>query len=234
MAAPSAAPRSRMPALAAGALGLAMALLILLTGPLVLFDPWFVSAEQARNDVPARLGTSQAEVDRVTSAMLCDLVLHCGGDFGEQLAGSDAPILTAAERSHMRDVSGLVRLLIVVWLLAAVVAVVLLIAFRRARRAVGATLMGAAGIVGALAVVLAAIFAVAFDQAFIAFHEVFFPQGNYLFGPNSNLLKLFPEGFWFDVSIMAGVTIIVTALAVLLVGWRLWRSPLRPPDRIPA
>jgi integral membrane protein (TIGR01906 family) len=221
MAAPSAVPRPAPGGLAA-LLGVAMAVLILLTGPLLLFNPWFVSVEQARNDVPQLLATRQAEVDRVTGAMLCDLLLRCD-DFGEALEGQ-APLLTAAERSHMRDVSDLVRLLAVAWLAAALVAVATLVGLRRERRRIGRAMLGAGGIVGTLAILLAAFFAVDFEQAFLDFHEVFFPQGNFLFGPDSNLLRLFPEGFWFDASITAGIAIVLTAIAVLVAGWRLTRG----------
>jgi uncharacterized membrane protein len=78
--------------------------------------------------------------------------------------------------------------------------------------------------VGVLAIVLGVLFAVAFDQMFLAFHELFFPQGNFMFGPDSNLLRLFPEGFWFDASLTAGTAIVLTAVAVTVAGWRLSRS----------
>jgi len=221
MAPPTAARRGGTAGYLGIPLGLSMAVLVLLTGPLLLFNPWFVSVEQARNDVPARLQTTQSEVDRVTGAMLCDVWLGCG-DFAEGVDGGP-PLLTDAERSHMRDVSRLVRLLGVVWLVALAVAVGSGLALRRQRRAVGRALIWAGGLVGTVAVVLAAFFALDFDQAFLAFHEVFFPQGNFMFGPDSNLLRLFPEGFWFEASITAGIAIILSALAVLLVGWRLWQ-----------
>ena len=38
---------------------------------------------------------------------------------------------------------------------------------------------------GLAAIVVALVFAVAFDAAFLAFHELFFRQGTYLFGPDS-------------------------------------------------
>ena len=50
--------------------GLAVATAILLTGPLLLFVPPFVSFEQSRHDVPALLATDQATVDRATRSML--------------------------------------------------------------------------------------------------------------------------------------------------------------------
>ncbi len=203
--------------------GLAMALLVLLTGPLLLFNPWFVSFEQGRNDVPQLLATTQAQVDRVTSSMLCDLVI-CSGDFGEGIADGP-PLLTSAERSHMRDVGHLVRLLVLVWIGALVVAVAGAIVLRRERHRMGRALLTAGAAVGSLAVVLAAFFAIDFEQAFLDFHAVFFPEGNFLFGPDSNLLRLFPQNFWFEVALTAGMAIILSGLVVMTVGWRLWRVP---------
>jgi integral membrane protein (TIGR01906 family) len=192
---------------------------LILAGPLALFNPWFVSLEQARNDVPARLATSQADVDRVTGAMLCDLFLGCD-DFAERIDPS-TPLLTVAERSHMRDVAHLVRALCIVLLVSLALVASTVFVLRREPRRIGiVTLCTGAG-VGVVALAVGGIFAFAFDQAFLAFHELFFPQGNFLFGPDSNLLRLFPEGFWFESSIVAGTLIVACCLVVSLVGWRI-------------
>ena len=61
------------------------------------------------------------------------------------------------------------------------------------------------------------------DQAFLLFHRIFFPEGNFLFGADSNLLRLFPDGFWFESSLAAGFLIVLSALAATLAGWRLLR-----------
>lgn len=85
-------------------------------------------------------------------------------------------------------------------------------------------MVSAAGAIGAVALVLAVVFAVAFDAAFLAFHQLFFPPGTYLFEPGSTLITLFPGGFWFDASLAAGGAIILTALVVTVVGIRRLRS----------
>ncbi len=85
-------------------------------------------------------------------------------------------------------------------------------------------MLTAAGAIGAVALVLALVFAVAFDAAFLAFHQVFFPPGTYLFEPGSKLITLFPGGFWFDASLAAGGAIVLTALAVSVIGLRLRRD----------
>lgn len=219
MAPPPAAQRRSPPALVGVLLAISLGLVIALAGPLLLFNPWFVSFEQARNDVPARLGTTQARIDDVTAQMLGDLFR--GGAFAEELDAG--PLLTPDERSHMRDVGGLVRGLTVVLGLAVLVVVWAVALLWREPRRIGRWILVAGSVTGGLAVVLAAIFAVAFDQAFLAFHELFFPQGNFLFGPDSNLLRLFPEGFWFEASLAAGLTILAGSLIASLIGWRLSR-----------
>ena len=68
--------------------------------------------------------------------------------------------------------------------------------------------------------------ALAFDQAFLLFHEVFFPQGNFLFDPaNSNLLRLYPDWYWQGITIRIGLSFIaVTALVAVAASLGLRRA----------
>ncbi len=209
------------------AFGASMAVLILLVGPLLLFNPWFTSALQARHGVADAFDTSRGEVDRVTGEILADL--YADGSFDAALAGGE-PLLDDSERSHMHDVSRLVRILAGVALAAAAVAVASAIVLRRERRRTGLILLVASGGVGVAALLLAGTFAAAFEPAFLAFHEIFFPPGTYLFAEGSNLITLFPQGFWFDAALAAGATIILAALLVSLVGLRRWRGGRPSPD----
>jgi uncharacterized membrane protein len=128
----------------------------------------------------------------------------------------------------MGDVSRLVQLLAAITIGALVLAVVTGAWLRHERRRQGAVMLIAAGMVGTVAVVLAGIFAIAFEPAFLAFHAVFFPPGTYLFSEGSNLIVLFPRAFWFDASIAAGVSIVVTALIVTAIGFARWRGRREP------
>jgi integral membrane protein (TIGR01906 family) len=208
--------------------GLSLSVIILLLGPLLLFNPLFTSALQVRHGVAAELGTTQAEVERVTGSYLADIYLD--GDFDASLDG-EGPLLDESERSHMADVSRLVRLLAGILILALVLAGVTAAWLRGEPRRQGRIMLRAAGGIGAAAVVLAIVFAVAFEPAFLAFHELFFPPGTYLFATGSELIVLFPEPFWFDAALLAGVAIVVVALAVSLIGlwrWRSARTTIRP------
>ena len=187
---------------------MAVGLAIVLTGPLLLFNPWLVSAEQARHGVAASLGTDRANVDRVTATMLGDLFTD--GDFSASLDGAQ-PILDASERSHMSDVGGLVRVLAALELAAIVVLLIAAWLLRRERERRARLVRLAALGVGAVALMLGIFFAVAFDTAFASFHALFFQQGTWQFGPDSNLIRLFPEAFWFETSLLAGASIVLSA-----------------------
>lgn len=210
-------PSRRAPAWLVLLFGLAAATAVLLTGPLLLFVPPFVSLEQSRHDVPAMLGTDLATVDRATTSMLGDLLL--GGDFAVSINGAQ-PVLDEAERSHMRDVGGVVRGLI----LADVLALAILIVIGRRLRGEpfrrGRAMVAAAVGIGTAAILLGFFFAVAFDTAFAAFHAMFFAAGTWQFGPDSNLLRFFPEPFWYEIALVAGVTILIGAVLVALLGVR--------------
>ena len=68
---------------------------------------------------------------------------------------------------------------------------------------------------GILVAAIAGLFAVAFEPAFLAFHYIFFPQGNFLFDPaTSNLLALYPEAYWYGVALRIGIAFIVTVLTI--------------------
>jgi integral membrane protein (TIGR01906 family) len=204
---------------------LATALAIILTGPLLLFDPLVVSVEQGRHNVPESLSTSGDEVARITNSMLGDLFFD--GSFEVSLNGTE-PFLDSSERSHMRDVGRLVRTLVTLEIASLVVAILLGWWLRRERDLRGRLLLAAAATVGVAAVLLGVFFAVAFDAAFAAFHGLFFEPGSWQFPPGSHLIALFPEPFWFELSLLAGLTIVIGAVLVALLGRRdLTTAPAR-------
>ncbi|MGH2382637.1 MAG: DUF1461 domain-containing protein [Candidatus Limnocylindria bacterium] len=215
---------SRAPPAVGLLFGIALAVAVTLTGPLLLFNPWFTSALQARHEVAAAFDTSQVEIDRVTGEILGDL--YANGPFDAALNQAE-PLLDERERSHMGDVSRLVQLLAGITIVALVVAAVMGAWLRHERRRQGRIVLVATGVVGLAAVLLAGIFAVAFEPAFLAFHAIFFPPGTYLFSEESNLIVLFPQGFWFDASIAAGAAIVVTALIGTASGFARWRGRSR-------
>ncbi len=116
---------------------------------------------------------------------------------------------TPDEQAHMADV----RRAFIGFELAAMVgagalAVVVASAARRSRRA-GLMLLRDAAIAAGIGTALVAVAAAfAFDPLFLLFHEVLFPQGNFLFGSESNLLALYPDPYWYGVTLRVGLTFV--------------------------
>ena len=123
------------------------------------------------------------------------------------------PIFTSDETAHMADVRAVFR---GAEYAAALALFVLVFRVTRARRRGDALRLVRAGSLIAVAIV-AVIFiaaAVAFDPLFLLFHEVFFPQGNFLFGADSNLIRLYPEWYWQGITAGVGLSFIGVALLV--------------------
>jgi integral membrane protein (TIGR01906 family) len=207
--------------------GVALVAVIGLLGPLGLFNPWFTSVLQVRHGVAGELGTTQAEVQRVTASFLVDLYID--GPFDAALEG-DQPFLDADERAHMSDVAALVRTLAVVLIAALLIALGCGWWMREEPARIGRIMVVASAVVGGAAVVLGIAFAVAFDAAFTAFHNLFFAPGTWEFALGSNLITLFPEPFWFDAALLAGAAILLVALIVGVVGYLLWRGARTPSE----
>lgn len=138
-----------------------------------------------------------------------------------------ASTFSPSEYAHMADVRNVfVGARIAAVIAAAVVGILLVITRRRDRRealvlvrdGTAAAAVGM-GVVGTLA-------AVAFDPLFLLFHEIFFPQGNFLFGPDSNLIAMYPDPYWSGVVMRIGLTfVVVTAIVAIGATATLRRTP---------
>jgi integral membrane protein (TIGR01906 family) len=172
-------------------------------------------------------GFSETDLGTVTNSILDDLIAGPPA-FDVELNG--APVLSEAERSHMRNVRDVFSGFYGV---AAAGLAILGIAFWRAgRRKVGWTRrqvwrgvrLGATGLAAAV-VVAGVVVTFAFDAAFEVFHRLFFAEGSYLFDPQTDrLVQLFPEAFWSETAIAAGAMILALSLGSAWLGGRRGRT----------
>jgi integral membrane protein (TIGR01906 family) len=211
-------------ALAALVTGISAALVIVALAILPFLNPVWVSFAQERAQAEAWTGFTTEQLAAVTNPILLDLVVG-PPDFNVTLDG--AAVLNDNERGHMRDVRGVFFGFFAVAVVAAVVlAVMFLVARGPAARARFWRRLERTGIViVAVTIVGGVIGLLFFDSAFILFHEIFFPGGNYLFDPGTErLVQLFPQQFWVDSAIGVGVVVIVLALAMSWVARRRART----------
>ena len=123
---------------------------------------------------------------------------------------------TIAEQRHMADVRVVFIAAETLALVAAGVLFVQVAWIRIRGRAALVRLFRSAAIAAGFGVaLLAAAAALSFDALFLAFHEVFFPQGNFLFDPaTSNLLTLYPDPYWYGVTLRIGVSFVGVCLVI--------------------
>ena len=116
-------------------------------------------------------------------------------------------VFTVDEYAHMADVRRVFVGFRIAAAAAGILAFVLVSRVARRRRRAALLLIRDAALIAAGGVVAIAIVAVvSFDPLFLLFHEVFFPQGNFLFGPDSNLLAVYPDEYWYGVTLRIGFT----------------------------
>jgi integral membrane protein (TIGR01906 family) len=61
------------------------------------------------------------------------------------------------------------------------------------------------------------------DYFFDQFHATFFAEGTWQFYANDTLIRLYPEQFWFDMSLFIGAMTILGAAICIASPW-LWRE----------
>jgi integral membrane protein (TIGR01906 family) len=150
-------------------------------------------------ELPAVIAWHRAWADYVTGATSVPAISFA------------SPVFSQDEYAHMADVRAVFHGAEVAGVLTFFVAL-----FRVARarsQGYALRLVRAGSLVAAAIVALVGLGAVAaFDPLFLLFHEIFFPQGNFLFPPDSNLIRLYPEWYWQGITAGVGASFIAAAL----------------------
>jgi uncharacterized membrane protein len=143
---------------------------------------------------------------------------------------SDAPLtwahpaFTDDEIRHMGDVRAVFFGAQLLMSLSAVGAIALVgLVLRRGPRTAGLLLRNGGLAAAAIVIAIGLTAALAFEPLFLAFHYVFFPQGNFLFPPTSNLIRLYPQAYWYAVTFRVGGAFIALAAATAVIGWLMSR-----------
>ena len=187
----------------------------------LFFNPVWVAFEQGRTRADLWTGYSPATVRTVTDAVLGEVYLG-PGTFTQSVDGT--PVFNARERSHMADVHGVVVAFFALVLAAVAVLAVGGVVARGAAWYWRAVARGAA-MLAVGAVVIGVAFALAFNQAFTLFHDLFFAAGTWSFDPATDrLVQLFPDDFWTETS----VAIAVVGLLITGATWAFARRQAAP------
>jgi len=202
--------------------GLATAVVIISVAVLpFLSSPW-LAFEQGRAESAAWTGYSEADVARVTNAIVEDLIAG-PGFFDQEVAGE--PVLNERERGHMRDVQTVFRGL---WVLAGASLIVLGVAALTDRARFWHGVRRGAAVLAVGVVMLGVVALVAFDALFETFHRLFFAGGSYTFDPSTDrLVQLFPFVFWQETATAVGALIVVLCAVLWWIAGNRERAAVR-------
>jgi integral membrane protein (TIGR01906 family) len=170
-------------------------------------------------------GLAETELDKAARGLIS--YFNSGEEYiSLTVIKDDAPfdLFNQREIVHLKDVKGLIWL--DYWVLLGTLMYVLAYAgFSLFWRKEGRSL--AWGMVGGSSLILALMLAAAlgtllnFDQLFLQFHFISFANEFWMLDPSQDyLIKIFPQGFWFDVALFYFLT--TAGLAVILGGMSGW------------
>ena len=126
------------------------------------------------------------------------------------------PIYNQRELDHMVDVKNAMRMALLAWYASLIILFGLAIwAWRGAWSAeyrAGLQRGGwiTAGLIGTIVIIVL----ISFGVFFVAFHNVFFDPGTWIFNYSDTLIRLFPERFWQDIFIYVGLVSVFAGLAL--------------------
>lgn len=186
----------------------------------MIFNKGFYSSEYSKNDVYDSMPQG-IDADEVTA----DILGYFRGNEGLEYFTHD-------ERSHMADVKHLIDVMRFVYYGAAALTVGLFYymyrRFKDDRIGFIKMLSGSllySSISSMLFLVIIFLMTVfSFDLLFTMFHLVLFPQGNWIFDSSSLLMTLFPQQFFFDISLRIFVYAMFQSLIFFGIGYWMHRQ----------
>lgn len=127
------------------------------------------------------------------------------------------------ELSHMEDVQLVAKNVFRFGLFAGITTIVIMVILWRSVsiEALRLALMQASFLTLGLIVTIIFVAITAWDMFFGGFHSIFFAEGTWQFFYSDTLIRLYPQQFWFDISLMTGGLTTLGAIIILVVSLRL-------------
>ena len=192
-------------------------------------------------------GFEKYSISRISGITDADL-RQVGADIRHYINSGDEPLVVTTrifgekrdlfnnrEISHMKDVKQLVRGVYVLALVSAVyLAAMTVVGFSLQKVWFVSALAKRLTWGGGLTLILIVVFGIAalagFDSVFLKFHQLSFANDLWQLDPRTDyLLIIFPQGFWFDATmVVLALTVAgAVALAVASGGYLLWRRQIK-------
>jgi len=189
----------------------------------LVMTPLFPQIEYNRPGFPADYYGFTVQ-DRLSYAPYAIQFLLNGDDIsylGDLRFPDGKEMYNTRELHHMRDVKVVTQYAYASALIGGILAVLSIFSLWRSNRPAlqSALLNGSRLTIGLIfAIVLIAI--TSWDTFFTTFHQLFFAGGTWQFEYSDTLIRLFPEQFWFDASLVIGGGTLLVALITMYLTLR--------------
>jgi len=129
----------------------------------------------------------------------------------------ETPAITNDEVSHLNDVSKLMNKLEYFFLLSLIICSLLFTQHRKNKHIRDKMLLYGGIVTLAATVILILAIIISFNESFTIFHNILFPQGNWLFAEESFLITTFPLSFF--ISITTKILLINIGLSLFFIAY---------------
>lgn len=202
-------------------IALAVPLLTLLTAVRLIATHGFLWAEYHRPGFPAdSYGFDTQERLRLGSYGLDYILNFAPHTYLSEIETGGATAFLASEVEHMTDVK---RVMLIALTAGALLFIAALCASRSLRtRAPGAirkSLFTGSWLTLGILVALLVIGLLGWEPLFTAFHQLFFPQGNWQFRMSDTLIRLYPPQFWVDAALAIAILTLLFSLVLMMLTW---------------
>ena len=184
---------------------------------------WLYQYGFEKYGVSQATGLAQSELDKAAKGLI-DYFNSDDDNINLTVMKDGKPFTLFNEREvgHLRDVRGLFQLVYKVLLgtlIYALVYIGLSFFLRQDRRRLARGLVGGGGLTLALMLAVGLGTLLDFDRLFWQFHIISFTNDLWLLDPTRDyLIRLFPQGFWYDVTLFCALTTAVGAIILSGVG----------------
>ena len=140
-------------------------------------------------------------------------------------AFKESGLFNEREIRHMEDVKGLVSKAFILLYVGLPLWIVLLVSLKN-KTTIGKVLVFSSFFAESLIVLVVVILFLAFDLAFETFHLVLFDPHSWIFRDEDMLIRVYPQEFWFNASVLVAIFAFTITSVTLALGFLLWKRRL--------
>lgn len=132
------------------------------------------------------------------------------------------PVFTAKEISHMHDVKKIIHYVYLILLLTFLFLLGTIVGYLRSpvtRKRLSQMFALSSALTLGITILFGLSMLIAFDKMFLIFHLISFNNDDWILNPYTDyLLIMYPQPFWFSVSVRVGVIIIILSIISLIIS----------------